>query len=136
MKICEYPAIAENLRPVLSLVAEEMTSCGTQTRLRQKLFIILEELFNNSAMHAYADQPTPGPVRVTLACEPDSVSLLIEDRGMPFNPLKDVDETRRVHNLETLTSGGAGIHLVRSLSSSIEYTRENGWNRISVLVDS
>ena len=135
MKICEYPAIAENLRPVLTLIAEEMTSCGTQTRLRQKLFIIIEELFNNSAMHAYAGLPTPGPVRVTFSCDTDSASLLVEDRGVPFNPLKDVDEGRRIRNLETFTEGGEGIHLVRALASSIEYTHENGWNKVSVLVD-
>ncbi len=136
MKTCEYPAIAENLRPILTLIAEEMTSCGTQTNLRQKLFIILEELFNNSAMHAYEGQPMPGPVRVTFSCDTDSASLLVEDRGMPFNPLEYGGEEKRMRNLETFTEGGEGIHLVRMLASSIEYTHEDGWNKVSVLVDS
>ena len=80
MKTCEYPAIQENLRPVLSLLSEEMIACGTQTTVRQKIFIILEELFFNTVEHAYANA-APGPVRVTLVADMDAADLVVEDKG-------------------------------------------------------
>ena len=133
MKTCEYPAIQENLRPVLALLSEEMIACGTQTTVRQKIFIILEELFFNAVEHAYANAPAPGPVRVTLVADMDAADLVVEDRGTPFNPL-EVDDTDRLKNLETLTEGHAGIFLVKTLATSLDYSYENGWNRIRVLV--
>ncbi len=133
MKYCEYPAIEENLRPLLSLVAEEMIACGSEMSLRQKVFIIVEELFYNTARHAYAAAPSLGPVRVTLHADMDAASLLIEDKGVPFNPL-DLDDSNRLKNLETLTEGHAGIFLVKTLASSVTYSREDGWNKLQVLV--
>ena len=132
MKTCEYPAIQENLRPVLSLLSEEMIACGTQTTVRQKIFIILDELCVNAGEHAYATA-APGPVRVTLVADMDAADLVVEDKGTPFNPL-EVDDTDRLKNLETLTEGHAGIFLVKTLATSLDYSYENGWNRIRVLV--
>ena len=49
MKEYECPAVLDNLRPVLAVAAEELIASGTETSLRQRFFVVLEELFNNVA---------------------------------------------------------------------------------------
>lgn len=133
MKEYTCPAIPGNLRPVLSVVAEEMIACGTDVGVRQRVFVILEELFNNVAYHAYADEAAPGPVRVVILADQDTVRLEIADRGKPFNPL-EVDDGDRLARLEAMEAGHAGIFLVRTLAKELDYVREDGWNRITALV--
>ena len=70
---------------------------------------------------------------MTLVADMDAADLVVEDKGTPFNPL-EVDDTDRLKNLETLTEGHAGIFLVKTLATSLDYSYENGWNRIRVLV--
>ena len=135
MKQYQCPAIPENLRPVLSVVGEEMIACGTETGLRQRVFVILEELFNNVALHAYADRSSPGPVIITLLADMDSVQLQLADQGVAFNPLL-VDDTNRLLRLEQMEEGHEGIFLVKTLASQVDYEREDGWNRVTVLVRS
>jgi anti-sigma regulatory factor (Ser/Thr protein kinase) len=53
----------------------------------------------------------------------------VEDDGRPFNPLQipppDMDRP-----LEQRSVGGLGLHLVRELTSSIEYTRREEKNHL------
>lgn len=135
MKEYQCPAIPENLRPVLTVVGEEMIACGTDTGLRQRIFVILEELFNNVAIHAYEHSSSPGPVRITLLSDMDSVQLQVADQGVAFNPLL-VDDRNRILHLDNMEEGHAGIFLVRTLASQVAYERDNGWNRVTVLVHS
>lgn len=123
----------DNLRPVLAMASEEMIAASTLTEVRQRLFIVLEEMFNNVALHAYAGQPLAGPVRIVLVAEEDFVSLKIQDRGQRFNPL-ELDDSRRLANLENMQEGGEGIFLVRTLTSSISYQYANGWNIVEMTI--
>lgn len=133
MKEFEAQALPDNLRPFLALAAEEMIARGTETSLRQRLFVVLEELFNNISRYAYQSGPA-GPVRMRFAADEDAVELCMEDEGDPFN-LLEFDDAKRVKNLLDLEEGGQGIFLIKSLSTSVRYARVNGWNRVDVLID-
>lgn len=133
MKEFECPAVMDNLRPVLAMASEEMIAASTLTEVRQRLFIVLEEMFNNVALHAYAGQPVPGPVRLVLVAEEDFVSLRIEDKGQMFNPL-ELDDAHRLANLENMQEGGEGIFLVKTLASSVSYQYANGWNIVEITI--
>ncbi|MDD6088913.1 MAG: ATP-binding protein [Desulfovibrionaceae bacterium] len=135
MKEYECPALPENLRPILALAAEELSACGTIRDVRERLFVILEELFNNVAFHAYEGMEI-GPVRIQMAADQDSVLLCIEDRGVPFNPLNNESlEKNRLSNLESFEEGGAGIFLVKTLATNISYVRQNGWNQLKIFIE-
>lgn len=134
MKEYECPAVMDNLRHLLALAAEEMIACGTETSLRQRLFVVLEELFNNVALYAYQDQPEVGPVRMRLVADEEAIHLRIEDRGVPFN-LLEYDDAKRVRNLMDLEEGGEGIFLIKSLSREVRYERLNNWNRVDSIIE-
>ena len=121
MKEYECPAVLDNLRPVLAVAAEELIASGTETSLRQRFFVVLEELFNNVAMHAYRSRVLPGPVRISI-------------QGPPFD-LTTYDDANRLQRLESMQLGGAGILLVKTLSSSVTYRREDGWNAVTAMLE-
>ena len=128
MKEYECPAVPDNLRPVLAVAAEELIASGTETPLRQRFFVVLEELFNNVALHAYKDQLEAGTVRLAIKASQDYVELTVMDQGPPFD-LTTYDDANR------LQRGGAGIFLVKTLSSALAYRRENGWNIVTSVME-
>lgn len=131
MKEMQCAAVMDNLRPVLAMASEEMIARSTEISVRQRLFVVLEELFNNVALHAYAQNPSPGPVHICLTAEEDFIRLRIEDQGIPFNPLEK-DDASRLANLDNMQEGGEGIFLVKTLTSSFTYEFADGWNKIEV----
>ncbi len=132
MKDFECIAIQDNLRPVLAMAAEQLLAADTDMTVRQKLFVILEELYNNVALHAYADR-IAGTVRISLLADYDAVQLKIQDQGPPFNPLEH-DDSQRLQNLLDMKEGGEGIFLVKTLAAKVEYDFIDEWNCISVLI--
>lgn len=134
MKYYECPAVENELRRLLALAAEDMLAAETEIPIRQRLFVVMEELFNNTVMHAYKHAPSPGPVRIRFIADLDAVQLRMEDRGEPFN-LLEFDDSQRIQNVMNLEEGGEGIFLIKTLSSSVEYARVNGWNRVDILID-
>lgn len=134
MREYQAPAVMDNLRPLLALAAEEMIARGTETTLRQRLFVVLEEIFINVVVYAYASTSENGPVRVRLLADEDAVHLRVEDRGSPFNPLEYID-TRTFDDILEMEDGKEGIALIKALSRDVHYERLDGWNRLDVIID-
>ncbi len=136
MKEYECEASLDNLQQILALASEEMTVAETEVEVRQKVFIVLEELFNNIVNYAYINKEIDKEfaiVKFWFIAEQDSIMLRLFDRGEAFNPLLH-DDQNRLDNLDILQEGGAGIFLVKSLSSSVRYERENDFNMIEVII--
>lgn len=93
--------------------------------------LVLAEVLNNVAEHAYAGQA--GPVAVTLRQVPQGVSCLIVDQGLAM-PGGKLPESRLPDGeglaLEDLPEGGFGWHLIRSLTTGLSYSRADGTNRL------
>lgn len=134
MKEIQCIAIKENFRTLLSMATEEMVMAQCPTSLRQRLFIVLEELFLNVANHAYKDQPEPGILKVKIQANEEAIELCIEDRGIAFNPFEHEYE-KKEKNLDNFEAGGEGILLVKSLSAQYKYTYIPPWNRIEILLE-
>ena len=90
--------------------------------------IALEEIFINVATHG-APAGRSAQVEVSLQCEGEELTLLIEDDGPAFNPLTLA--APNVHaRLEERRVGGLGVHLVRHLMDAVSYERDGAWNRL------
>ncbi len=86
-----------------------------------RLEVVFEELVSNVIRHGF----TPGSgqtVRVRATATADAVRLVIEDDGVPFDPLGRSDP-EAFGSLEEATLGGLGIPLVRKLCSGLRYER-------------
>lgn len=90
--------------------------------------LALEEVFLNVVQHGYVDS-AEHEIRVRFALEKGIVTLMVEDDGVPFNPL-DVAAPDLTVPVEQREVGGLGIHLVQRVMDGIEYVREGEHNRL------
>ena len=92
------------------------------------LILALDELLANIIEHGYRRDPA-GTIRLRARGSGDTLELEIRDRAPAFDPL-----TAAPPDLSSPFSqravGGLGIHLARSVTDAIEYTREAGENRL------
>lgn len=102
---------------------------------RRTAELVLAEVLNNVAEHAYAGRP--GDVSVTLRRDPRGLHCLIVDSGLPMPggtaPLGQLPGGPDAA-LDDLPEGGFGWHLIHSLTQGLHYARQDGQNRLSFLV--
>lgn len=89
--------------------------------------IVLAEVLNNVVEHAYSQHG--GEIRLSLSADGSLLHCVIEDEGQampggtpPAGDLPPADQ---------FPEGGFGWHLIRTLSSGLEYQRHGGMNRLS-----
>lgn len=99
------------------------------------LDIALEELFVNVAHYAYPDATPdrPGEVRVsyTYSAEPPSITVEIEDEGIPFDPLSRPDAVTPT-SIEDVPIGGLGILMAKRSVDEMRYERTDGTNVVTI----
>lgn len=83
------------------------------------LNLAIEEAVVNIMNYAYPEG-TVGYVNIWMGADDESLTVVISDTGIPFDPTKkeEVDTTLSV---EKRPIGGLGIHLVRRIMDEIAY---------------
>ncbi|MFO1202017.1 MAG: ATP-binding protein [Tabrizicola sp.] len=93
--------------------------------------LVLAEVLNNIAEHAYAQGA--GPVEVTLSPGPFGIECQVIDQGVAM-PGERLPEGRLPGGpdlaLDDLPEGGFGWHLIRTLTEELTYRRSGGCNRL------
>jgi len=115
---------------------------GVAPSARADLQVVLDEACANVIEHAYALGQT-GPMRVTLrhlpatqagaVALPAAIEIIVSDHGRAFDPLSlPAPDLEAPWNERPI--GGAGVHLIRSLTDEQSYCRtEADGNRLSIL---
>lgn len=98
-------------------------------RLLNRVEVVLEELVSNLVRHG----EDVSEITVAADYDGDSVDLVIEDDGIPFDPFA-MDDPAPFTHLDEASLGGLGIHLVRRLSKAARYDRVGARNRVSVTI--
>lgn len=91
------------------------------------LALAVTEICTNIARHGYRD--TTGDIEVRVARQPGAVQVTILDRAPPFVPA-----TAALPEADTLTEGGYGLGLVRSVVDEFEVHPLAGGGNRTVLV--
>ena len=95
-----------------------------------ELNLALEEAVMNVIQHG-RPEPREASMRLTLRMDGDEIVATVTDGGIVFNPLL-VPEPDLTADLAERDLGGLGLHLARSLVSSMEYERRNGYNCLTL----
>jgi len=96
------------------------------------IVIITDEMATNVINYAYPDGKEHWFV-IEITKDNNIVHICLEDDGIPFDPLQKVDPNLN-ESLEERPIGGLGIYLVRQLSNTVTYRRENGKNRLDIFI--
>lgn len=104
--------------------------CCLSPKTQFELNLILEEVLANTISYAYRDNQRHEIV-VRADLRDGELVIEVEDDGRPFNPLQ-IPPPDLEQPLEQRKAGGLGLHLVRELTSSIEYTRREEKNHLVI----
>jgi serine/threonine-protein kinase RsbW len=125
------PARVDRLPELCAFLHSGAEAAGLAPPQIDQLDLVLEELFMNIARHAYA--PAQGDVEIAYAVEaPGALLVEISDAGRPFNPLAS-DPPDFSLSLADRPSGGMGVFLIRQMTNSLCYQRQDGRNRVTFL---
>ncbi|BBD09135.1 ATP-binding protein [Desulfovibrio ferrophilus] len=99
-------------------------------RARYVLELVLEEILSNAVRHVPAGERRGVGVTVTVCGR--GVSVMFEDRGVPFDPTFEAEQREGLSGDE---HGGFGLHLVRNFVDAWEYSRQDGQNTLTVEIE-
>jgi serine/threonine-protein kinase RsbW len=88
----------------------------------------LDELFTNIISYGFDDE-SEHQIKFSLAKEKETLVVQVEDDGKPFNPL-DVASPEISLDLDEVSIGGMGIHLIKKMMDDIVYQRVEGKNKL------
>lgn len=127
----DFAADSAATRDALQALRAALSRQGTDPALLSRVEMVLAEVFNNVAEHAYAERPG-GPVRLTLRQAGAGLVATVSDRGapMPGNRLPEARLPRADVPMPNLPEGGFGWYLIHTESDSLIYRRENGENHL------
>ncbi len=94
--------------------------------------LAVEEIVSNSIRHGSPGR-ADAAIDLGLVVEDSSVTLVVEDDGIPFDPTT-APERAPPPRLEDWPDGGLGLTFVRRLAEGWRYARSNGRNRLQVLL--
>jgi anti-sigma regulatory factor (Ser/Thr protein kinase) len=114
----------------LELLCQKLEEIGRRLKISQRcLFeinLVLDEIFTNIISYGFQDEREHA-IGISLTAEGDSLVVVVEDDGVPFNPT-----TRKQPDLpaaiEDCQIGGLGIHLIKNLVDEVVYCRRNEMN--------
>ncbi len=97
----------------------------------QRISLAIDELITNIINYG-SDDGTPVRVHVEVRRLSDEVRVVIEHRGVAFDPFVEAPTPDITLPLEERPIGGLGVFLVKSLMSSTRYERIGDRNRITL----
>jgi serine/threonine-protein kinase RsbW len=105
-------------------------SLGIPKRSLFEVNLALDELFTNIISYGFSDQ-SEHTIRVSISAEKNCLTVVIEDDGIPFNPLMS-PAAELPCNLAECKVGGLGIHLVKNLMDEVLYSRCGNNNVLTI----
>lgn len=134
MSSWRYP-VANNPRDVRRTcvaVEADLRAAGVSSDAAARMELICAEVLNNIVEHAMSDQPD-GWIEVHIdPAAPGCLTFLDNGAPMPDGvPLQATGPDMSAPK-ETLSEGGYGWHLIRSLAEHVEYDRSDGKNSVRI----
>jgi sigma-B regulation protein RsbU (phosphoserine phosphatase) len=100
--------------------------------LHDDVRLVLEELMVNTVEYGYPDG-RPGQIRVLLQSRPGAATIELIDDGIAFDPLQSATPALTGDLADREQTGGLGIHLARTVTEEMRYTRDAQGNHLLLL---
>lgn len=121
----------ENFDTLMEFVDAMAKKIGFAKSALYNINLAAEEAIINVINYAYPEEKQ----HITVFCEeldaPKGLLLEISDRGVPFDPLAK-SEPDTTQAIEDRPIGGLGIHMIKKVSHSVTYRREEDTNILTI----
>jgi len=116
----------EALARLMGEANEFLEESAVPEQVVYKANLILEEVLTNIIKYAFGDQEAH-EISVVLTLSDTALAIEFVDDGREFNPLLAPEPEAR-HSILDCTIGGLGIHLVKTMTESVVYRRDQQKN--------
>ncbi|MCH9616971.1 MAG: Serine-protein kinase RsbW [Chlamydiia bacterium] len=126
-----FPAVLSSLDPIMLCIRDVIRSSGICPKQGKNFEVALEEAVVNIIHYAY-DAPT-GMIEILCKLDENKKMIIVKlkDMGIPFNPLEK-EEVTPPTDIASQEIGGLGIHFIKKLVDTIEYTYIDGANILTL----
>jgi len=118
----------------LDTLCQKLEKAGGSLSLPNKCIfeinLVLDELFSNIISYGFKDD-LEHLVKIQIMRENGTLTLRVEDDGIPFNPLK-TKEIELPCDIEDCNIGGLGLHLVKKLMDQVCYEKKKKKNKLTL----
>lgn len=111
-------------------------ACITRGMSTRSIFLVglcMEELVTNALKYGSKGKDEIN-FNIEISFARANISMTITDNANPFNPLTDAPIPDLEANIEDRPTGGLGIHLLKSMTTSINYQYRNNCNNIFIKI--
>ncbi len=118
-----------NLAAIRAFVQEKLTLFGANPTLIEDLVLAVNEAATNVMVHGYKGMG--GQLEIVIEANETHFLVTLRDDAPPFNPtiIPSPDLNLPLHERPL---GGMGIHLMRSLTTAMQYRGING-NEVTLM---
>jgi serine/threonine-protein kinase RsbW len=131
MEPLSLPAKLDSLEEIGKYVVRATTEARLAGRAAYGLRLAVDEIATNIVTHGYQEAGITGAVTVCAAITDSSLTVVLEDGGVPFDPLSH--QLPSEHDLdlplEQRGVGGLGIFLALKGVDAFRYERADDLNR-------
>lgn len=121
----------ENIPTITSFVGEAAEAAGFGESGVFHCQMAVDEACTNVIEHAYGGEDL-GDIQITCTVEPGTCQVEVFDRGEPFVP-DEIPEPRLQATIEDLKPGGIGLHLMRQVMDTVEFSFTDSGNRLLMI---
>ncbi|MCY4149264.1 MAG: ATP-binding protein [Gammaproteobacteria bacterium] len=96
--------------------------------------LVLDELITNTISYGNLDS-SEAAIRIELTVENNQLVIVMEDKGVEFNPFEEAIEPDLEADIGDRLIGGLGVYFVKILASDYSYERTGNTNRIRLVLE-
>jgi serine/threonine-protein kinase RsbW len=115
-----FPGWYTSLAKISEFVSRAVDEVGFDETTAYTILVAVDEACANIIQHAYGGEG-PGEIECSCDVSEDSITIILRDRGKPFDPTT-VPEPNFAVPLEQLECRGAGLVLMQRIMDEIEFT--------------
>jgi len=126
METVSFPGRFESLSKIGKYVEDAAKSAGLSDKAVYAIQLAVDEACANIIDHAYGGE-NKGEIDCTLIAKEEGLTIILRDRGRPYNPQYIPDPQVNVP-LQKLKPRGVGVYLIRKMMDEVhyEYSPEEG----------
>lgn len=126
-----YPASLDSLYEMLHFIRRHAQEADFDETEVVKIELAVEEALVNIINYGYPN--TVGHISITCSrSEEEGIRFVIQDKGIPYNPLTNPNIFDPNSPLELRGVGGYGIFFILKIMDEVKYDREGSFNILTL----